>query len=109
MCAKLIFALYYSDYSNAAQFFFRSRSQKRLTDDSHLVYYDKSRIDTFIRFVMTLFGAVLLMVPIFVLYIIQETGLAKDMVVLGFTLLFAVFLAVSTKAKRHELFAATAG
>ncbi|MCJ1378890.1 hypothetical protein MMC17_001989 [Xylographa soralifera] len=93
-----------------AQFFFRSKAQKKRTEDEFLVYYDKSRLDFFIRLVMTIFSALLLMIPVFVLYVIQQsTGFAKDVVVLVFTLVFAIFLALFTKAKRHELFAATAG
>ncbi|MCJ1401912.1 hypothetical protein MMC11_005129 [Xylographa trunciseda] len=93
-----------------AQFFFRSKAQKKRTSDDFIVYYDKSRLDFFIRLIMTIFSAILLMIPVFVLYAIeQSTGFAKDVVVLAFTLVFAVFLALLTKAKRHELFAATAG
>ncbi|MCJ1388727.1 hypothetical protein MMC18_001576 [Xylographa bjoerkii] len=94
----------------AAQFFFRTQAQKKRTDDDFLVYYDKSRLDFFIRLIMTICSALLLMIPVFVLYVMQQsTGFAKDIVVLVFTLVFAIFLALFTKAKRHELFAATAG
>jgi len=93
-----------------AQFVFRSKAQSKRSDDNFVVYYDKPRLDFFIRLAMTIFAALLLMTPVFVLYAIQQsTGFAKDIVILIFTLAFAIFLAVFTRAKRHELFAATAG
>ena len=49
------------------------------------------------------------MAPVILLYVLQPSGSAKDTVILLFTTLFAMFLALFTKAKRHELFAATAG
>lgn len=91
------------------QFFFRSQTQRKRTDHSALVYYDKGRLDFFIRIVMTVVCSSLLMIPIVVLYYSQQAGFQRDLVVLGFTLLFAIFLSIFTQAKRHELFAATAG
>lgn len=58
---------------------------------------------------MTIVCTVLLMVPVFVLFVIPQTGLLKDVVVLLFTFVFAIFVTLFTKAKRHEVFAATAG
>jgi len=69
---------------------------------------DKGRIDTFIRVAVTVIVTILLVVPIFVLSYIQVAGWKPDLVVLAFTLIFALSLAAFTKARRHELFGATA-
>ncbi|MCJ1245845.1 hypothetical protein MMC30_003049 [Trapelia coarctata] len=90
------------------QFFFQTQSQKQLTDDEHIRYVDKSRIDTVIRVVMTVIVTILLMVPIFVLSYVQAAGWKRDLVIFAFTLIFALSLAAFTKARLHELFGATA-
>ena len=49
------------------------------------------------------------MIPVFILYAWRENEVNKDMIVLVFTFVFAIFLAIFTRAKRHKVFAATAG
>ena len=78
------------------------------TDDEHIKYYAKERLDVVARMVLTFMATLWLMVPVFVFYWVASKGLYKDMIVLVFTMGFAMFLAIFTKAKRHEIFAATA-
>ncbi|MCJ1225668.1 hypothetical protein MMC12_002317 [Toensbergia leucococca] len=88
---------------------FQTKVQRYRTDDKLLTYFAKTRLDTLARLVLTVIGTLLLMIPVFVLYAWREDGVDKDMVVLVFTFVFAIFLAIFTRAKRHEVFAATAG
>ena len=48
------------------------------------------------------------MVPTAVLFLVEDHGLLKIMLIMIFTMLFSAALSVFTKAKRHEMFAATA-
>jgi len=70
--------------------------------------YSKERIDILVRLVITLLAVSLLMAPVVVLFSVQEQGNIKIAVVLLFTFFVSAALSVFTKAKRHEVFAATA-
>jgi len=49
------------------------------------------------------------MVPVVALLSAQKSGLVKIAIILIFTLFFSAALSLFTKAKRQEVFAATAG
>ncbi|KAI9881094.1 MAG: hypothetical protein M1830_008252 [Pleopsidium flavum] len=87
---------------------FTSPTQRRKTDDAYVHLYSKERIDILVRLVITLLAVSLLMAPVVVLFSVQENGNIKIAVILLFTFFFSVALSVFTKAKRHEVFAATA-
>ena len=78
------------------------------TDDEHIKYYAKERLDAVARVILTFVATLWLMVPVFAFYWVSSKGPIKDVIVLVFTMVFAIFLAIGTKAKRHEIFAATA-
>ncbi|KAF2460690.1 hypothetical protein BDY21DRAFT_336129 [Lineolata rhizophorae] len=83
--------------------------EKRTSTEDELVrLYSKARIDTFARLVITILAVALLMVPVVVLFSTTETGGLKIAIILLFTLFFSISLSLFTKAKRHEVFAATA-
>jgi hypothetical protein len=50
----------------------------------------------------------LLVAPVVLLFSVQESNTLKVVVLLSFTLFFCICISVFTKAKRHEVFAATA-
>jgi hypothetical protein len=62
----------------------------------------------FLRVVMTFIVTILLMVPIFLLSWLQASPFVCDAVILGSTLFFALIVAFFTKARRQDLFTATA-
>lgn len=70
--------------------------------------YSKERLDIFIRLVITLLAVTLLMAPVVVLFSVPEHSGVKIGVVLLFTFFFSAALSIFTKAKRQEVFAATA-
>lgn len=70
--------------------------------------YSKYRIDTLVRLILTTITVVLLVVPTAVLYKVSGRSALKIGLIVFFTLLFSIALGVLTKAKRHEMFAATA-
>ncbi|KAF2086525.1 hypothetical protein K490DRAFT_66718 [Saccharata proteae CBS 121410] len=91
-----------------ARSIFSDHAQRISSEDDDLDLYSKSRIDIFARIIITLLAVVLLMAPVVVLFRQEESGAVKIAVILLFTLVFSAALAVFTKAKRHEVFSATA-
>ena len=90
------------------QFLLTSPEERKKTDDEYVQLYSKYRVDVLARLILTVVAVVLLMVPTAVLFLVQEHGILKIMLIMIFTMLFSAALSVFTKAKRHEMFAATA-
>ncbi|KAF6240808.1 hypothetical protein HO173_001481 [Letharia columbiana] len=88
--------------------FFTSEEQTKKTDDDHLHLYSRRRIDIVVRLVLVLTTVGLLVGPSAVLYFVNGQSALKICLIMVFTLLFAAALSVCTKAKRHEMLAATA-
>lgn len=87
---------------------FTSADQRRKSCDPYVKYYSKSRIDLFVRIIVCLLAVALLVLPVVLLFAVPEKSALKIVVLLSFTLFFCVCISVFTKAKRHEVFAATA-
>lgn len=74
------------------------------------------RFDILIRIVITIIAAVLLLVPVFVLFRLQPTSgdeferksNYQILTIFCFTLAFSASCSIFTKARRQEVFAATA-
>ena len=84
------------------------------TDDDSIHYYDPNRISTCVTMIITTMVLALLVVPIYFLYKFSVEGTIATSpdtiaVVLVFTLVFSAALTAFTKAKRHEIVAASAG
>ncbi|CAD6580764.1 MAG: hypothetical protein ASARMPRED_000322 [Alectoria sarmentosa] len=84
------------------------------TDDKDIHYYDRDRISTCVTMIITTIVLALLMVPIWLLYRLSVKGTIATShdtigVVLVFTLVFSAALSAFTKARRHEIVAASAG
>ena len=90
------------------QKFFTSEEQTKKSDDDHLHLYSKRRIDVVVRLVLVLTTVGLLVGPSAVLYFVTGQSALKICLIMVFSLLFATALSVCTKAKRHEMLAATA-
>lgn len=91
----------------------RKESQGK-TEDPTIHYYDRGRIRFCVTMIITFMILALLIVPIWLLYKLSVQGtIATDPKTIGVilvpTLLFSLMLSVFTKAKRHELLAASAG
>lgn len=98
------------------QAIFRNREQAIQTGGvEKLVLLSQSRIDAVIRIFSTVIAAFLLLVPVYILYHLQpldptqvkSRSLAQFCTIFGFTLLFSLVVSIVTKARRHEVFAAT--
>ncbi|KAL6718279.1 hypothetical protein ACLMJK_004367 [Lecanora helva] len=90
------------------------KESKEKTDDEDIHYYDRDRIRTCTTMTITIMVLVLLVVPIWLLYHFSMVGTIKTGgdtigVLLVFTLIFSAVLSGFTKAKRHEIVAASAG
>ena len=57
---------------------------------------------------MTFLAVALLLAPVVVLFREEDSGTVKIIVILVFTLFFSLALSMATRAKRAEVFAATA-
>lgn len=80
-----------------------------MTTDQYTRLYDKHRVDIFIRIIMAVLAVALLLAPVVVLFFRdKDSGTTKIIVILVFTLGFSLALSMATKAKRAEVFAATA-
>lgn len=87
---------------------FTSADQRRKSPDPYIKYYSKSRIDLLVRIIVCLLAVALLVLPVALLFAVPESNSMKIVVLLSFTLFFCVCISVFTKARRHEVFAATA-
>ncbi|CAL8581470.1 hypothetical protein XPA_007160 [Xanthoria parietina] len=90
------------------RFILSSSEERKKTDDEYVQLYSKYRVDVLARLILTVVAVVLLMVPTAVLFLVPEHDILKIMLIMIFTMLFSAALSVFTKAKRHEMFAATA-
>ncbi|KAM0804429.1 hypothetical protein BDR22DRAFT_885685 [Usnea florida] len=93
---------------------FSSKETNEKTNDEDIHYYDRHRILICITLIITTVILVLLIAPVWLLYkfaIAGKIATSSDTigVILAFTLMFSVVLSAFTRAKRHELVAASAG
>ena len=83
------------------------------TDDKDIHYYDRSRIAKCVTMVITMMVLLLLVLPVGILYRLALSGEITTSpeticVLVVFTLVFTATLSAFTKAKRHEIVAASA-
>ncbi|KAL9604370.1 MAG: hypothetical protein Q9219_000558 [cf. Caloplaca sp. 3 TL-2023] len=90
------------------RFILSGSEERKKTDDEYVQLYSKKRVDLLVRLILTGVTVVLLMAPTAVLFLVPEHAVVKLIVIVVFTLLFSAALGLFTKAKRHEMFAATA-
>lgn len=78
-------------------------------------YFTRSRINAFVTMIITSIILLLLVVPIWLLYHlsvtlnVQRSNIVCIGVLLVSTLIFSAVLSLFTKARRHEILAASAG
>ncbi|KAL8707662.1 MAG: hypothetical protein Q9220_007324 [cf. Caloplaca sp. 1 TL-2023] len=90
------------------RFILSSSEQRKKTDDKFTQLYCPYRVDILARLILTIVSVVLLMAPTALLFLVPEHDILRIMLIMIFTLLFSAALSVFTKARRHEMFAATA-
>jgi hypothetical protein len=84
------------------------------TTDQNVHYYARSRIDVFVSLIITSIIFILLVLPVVAMYRLTTFGAGSRStfkaigVLVVFTLLFSAAMSLLTKARRHELFAASA-
>ena len=94
--------------SNTCQMLFTSKEQYRKSDDKNLHLMSKYRMDVVVRLILTLTTVGLLVGPSAILFVVPGHRTLKIVLIMLFTLLFSAAISVFTKAKRHEMLAATA-
>lgn len=98
------------------QTLFRTHEQKVKTGDEALHLVSLDRLDNVLRAVVTILAAILLLVPVFVLFKLQpihkseveQKGNYQILTIFIFTLLFSASCSIFTQAKKQEVFTATA-
>ena len=87
---------------------------RKKTIDQNVRYYTRSRVDRLIGLLITSIIFILLVLPVIAVYKLTEVGAKPQStfkavgVLVVFTLLFSAAISLLTKARRHELFAASA-
>ncbi|KAL9075474.1 MAG: hypothetical protein Q9161_001546 [Pseudevernia consocians] len=98
------------------QTLFRTHEQKIKTGDEALHLVSLDRLDNILRAVITMVAAILLLVPVFVLFKLRPTNNSEVerkinhqiLTIFIFTLLFSVSCSIFTQAKKQKVFTATA-
>ncbi|KAH7064033.1 hypothetical protein BKA63DRAFT_177464 [Paraphoma chrysanthemicola] len=92
---------------------FATKELRDKTNDEHVYYYSQSRIEKLVGLIITFIIFVLLVLPVVAMYKLTSLGDRSSTfdtvgIMVVFTLLFSAAMSLLTKAKRHELFAASA-
>ncbi|KAL2040171.1 hypothetical protein N7G274_007074 [Stereocaulon virgatum] len=82
--------------------------EERNIDERFISIQREQRVEKLVRLMVTLSTVGLLMLPTTVLYLLPSRHIVRMIIVLLFTFLFSTAISVLTKAKRHEMFAASA-
>jgi ABC-type transport system involved in cytochrome bd biosynthesis fused ATPase/permease subunit len=92
---------------------FATKELRDKTNDKCIYYYSQSRIEKLVGLIITLIIFILLVLPVVAMYRLTSIGDRNSTfdavgILVVFTLLFSAAMSLLTKAKRHELFAASA-
>ena len=103
--------------SDSSQIIFRSRVQQQQSgDDPAIRLISRRRLDIFLRTILTIIAAVLLLAPVIILVQLQpnepsqvtRSNWLQIMTIFLFTLVFSGSCSIFTRATRQEVFTATA-
>ncbi|KAI4232044.1 MAG: hypothetical protein LQ352_008367, partial [Teloschistes flavicans] len=95
---------------------FRTKEQRIITGHENVALLSSDRLDILLRIVLTILAAILLLGPVMILFELQPThrhdvrrnSWYQILTVLVFTLVFSASCSIFTKARRHQVFTATA-
>ncbi|KAF2113488.1 hypothetical protein BDV96DRAFT_579200 [Lophiotrema nucula] len=92
---------------------FATPELREKTHNKHVFYYSSSRIEKLVGMIITLVIFILLVLPVVAMYrltsvVDRNSTFDAVGILVVFTLLFSAAMSLLTKAKRHELFAASA-
>jgi hypothetical protein len=95
------------------QWLFTTPELRDKTKDKHIYYFSPSRIEKLVGLIITLIIFILLVLPVVAMYKLTSVGDRNSTfdaigILVVFTMLFCAAMSLLTKAKRHELFAASA-
>ncbi|KAI8938543.1 hypothetical protein NX059_004429 [Plenodomus lindquistii] len=92
---------------------FTTAELREKSNDPFVYYYSPSRIEKLVGLILTIVIFMLLVLPVVLMYKMTSVGDRKSTfdavgILVVFTMLFCAAMSLLTKAKRHELFAASA-
>ena len=99
---------YLLDLLTSIKRLFTSKEQVRKSNDPYVHLISKYRVDMLVRLILTITTVGLLVGPSAVLFTVSGHSTMKILLILLFTLLFSAAVSLFTKARRHEMLAATA-
>lgn len=85
----------------------KHRHRRKAIGDDHIIPYSSTRIRLMVRLLLTLTALLFLVAPVFALYFIRNRVISLVLVVL-FSVGFAVAVAGGTKSRNVEIFTALA-
>ncbi|CAG8950111.1 hypothetical protein HYFRA_00008345 [Hymenoscyphus fraxineus] len=89
---------------------FVSKKEQRKSADSHVQYYSDSRLGIAVKVIIALASTALLLIPVYMFVTLNTSPIkVQASITFFFAFIFATSLSGFTTAKRHEIFAATAG
>ncbi|OSS47459.1 hypothetical protein B5807_07301 [Epicoccum nigrum] len=96
-----------------SRWLFTTPEQREKTDDKNILFYSPARIERLVGLIITFIIFILLVLPVVAMYKLTSVGDRNSTfdavgILVVFTLLFSAAMSLLTKAKRHELFAASA-
>ena len=108
--------LFHEISTRATQAIFRTREQEIITGHERAFLASAHRLGVFLGVVLTILAAILLLLPVVILFELQPTeasrihrnGGLQILTIFLFTLLFSAACSVCTKATRQQVFTATA-
>jgi len=97
------------------QWVFCTSELRKKTSDENIHYFSPARVEAFVGILITGVIFILLVLPVVAMYKLTSVGSSERStfnavgILVVFTLLFAASMSLLTTARRHELFAASAG
>jgi hypothetical protein len=93
---------------NFKQKIFRTKEQEIVTGGERIQLLSPHRLDVFLRGILTVLAPLLLLVPVWLLSKYQGQPKAQFGLIFFSTIVFSLCCSVITKARRQEVFTATA-
>lgn len=87
---------------------FVTAEDRAKTSDPHVHYYSEDRLGTLIKVFIAVASTAILLIPVYLFITCDLSAKLMASVTLIFALMFSFAVSVFTKAKRQEVFAATA-
>lgn len=87
---------------------FSTAADRARSSDPNTTYYSDSRGETVIAITVNIISVMLLVLPVVLLYLLETNRVEKVVILVAFVSVFNVLLSTLTRARRYEVFTASA-